>query len=880
MHSAINVLFLENDPASIRLFLRKIQTSPVQINVKEARNRNAFINELEISKYDCIIIDDNLPDISGLEALRLSKEKAGDIPVLIYADSVGEEKAAEFMLQGSSEFILKSNSIRLVPAIISLVEKHRERQARLKAEKEKMQSEERFKALAETNVAGIFIYQNDKIVYVNPAAESITGYSENELMQMKFLDLIHPELRNAFEEQLKRSQIDKSMNRFEIKIIDKFGTEKWLDLATSYIKYDDTIAVLSIGLDITAKKDVEEKLKISEQQYRALFEENPQAMFICEVPGWKILVANTSAMNLYGYNQNEFQGMKIKDLTVIENEDNADLQLAIEGIHGQRKKDGEIFEADVVANVIEYSNKKLGLVMISDVTHQKRIVEMLRISEEKYRDIVTWAPIGIYQTSPVGKFLMVNQCLAKMLRFDSPDELMGVNIQDIFSNRRDYENMIAATKQNEVVKNAELMWKGKNGSPIWVQVFLHVIKDKNGEVLYYEGFVYDVTEKKRLETQFRQAHKMESIGILAGGIAHDFNNILNIVHGYATMAKQHIGASDRLMDDINVIINATERGTKLVRQLLTFAKKTEVRIESVNINELLEEMAQMLAATFPKDIEIILKLDSHVPEIDADQNQLQQAFLNLAMNARDAMPQGGKLVISTKVEELNATWNKILKVPAESYIHVQFTDTGHGMDEEIKSKIFDPFFTTKENGKGTGLGLSVVYGIVGSHNGFIDVESEPNKGTTMHIFLPVNKCTEESEVSYKDEVEVQGGNETILIIEDEIALKDYLKEILETKGYKIIEASNGEEALNIFYENEKKISLILTDLGMPKLDGIKLIKKIRKKNEQVKILLTSGNIEPEKRLEILEAGASGIIFKPYTRKDILFRVRQLLDSNV
>jgi PAS domain S-box-containing protein len=645
MSTALQVLLLEDDPSSIRLFIRKMQSAPVEITVKEARNRQGFIRELEIPQFDCIVIDYNIPDITGLEALRLSKEMVPDTPLIVYSGSVGEEKAVECMLEGAAEFILKSNSLRLVPAILSVVEKRREREARVRAE-----------------------------------------------------------------------------------------------------------------------------------------------------------------------------------------------------------------EA------------------------QKHIYAVLHLSEEKYRDIVTWAPIGIYQTSPGGKFLMVNQSLVEMLGYDSIDELLQLKIQSAYYNVEDRDALIKRFEPEGSGKDTDVQWKKKDGTPIWVQLSAHAVKDEQGNTLYFEGFVHDVTEQKHLEAQFRQAQKMESIGTLAGGIAHDFNNILGIVSGYIVMARQHIGQPDMLTHDIEMISDATKRGTTLVRQLLTFARKSEVNIEPINVNIVVKELVPMLRATFPKTIEITLKLDENIPSIDVDQNQLHQALLNLAVNARDAMPDGGTLSLTTELVSSEKVRKRIPEVYAGEYVHLTISDTGHGMEEEIKSKVFDPFFTTKQEGKGTGLGLAVVYGIIGSHNGFIDIESEVNRGTIMHLYLPVSPAISSANFDVPDKLEICGGDETILIVEDEIPLQQFLKASLEEKGYKVIEASNGAEGVDMFDEKKQDISLIITDLGLPKLNGIGLIRSVMKKNPNTKILLASGYIDPDQRLEILKAGARGLLFKPYNKKEVLFRVREILDA--
>jgi PAS domain S-box-containing protein len=473
---------------------------------------------------------------------------------------------------------------------------------------------------------------------------------------------------------------------------------------------------------------------------------------------------------------------------------------------------------------------------------------------------------------------MVNQSLVDILGYDSIDELMQLKIQCVYYDERDRDSLIARFEPQGSGKDIDVQWKKKDGTPIWIQLSAYAVKDEQGNSLYYEGFVHDVTEQKQLEAQFRQAQKMEGIGTLAGGIAHDFNNILGIVSGYVGMARQHLDQPDKLARDIDMISDASKRGITLVRQLLTFARKSEVNVKSVDLNAVVKELVQMLRATFPTTIEIVMKLDEDIPSIEADQNQMHQALLNLAVNSRDAMPDGGTLTFTTELQSSERVKKQVFEAYTDKYVHLTISDTGQGMDEETKCKVFDPFFTTKQEGKGTGLGLAVVYGIVGSHNGFIDIESEVNRGTTIHIYLPVSPAESSTKFSASDKSEIRGGNESILIVEDETPLRQFLRISLEEKGYKIYEASDGIEGVEVFEREKQNIALVITDLGLPKLNGIGLIRNVIKKTPNVRIMLASGYIDPDQRLEILKAGACGIIFKPYNKREILFRIREILDA--
>lgn len=387
-----------------------------------------------------------------------------------------------------------------------------------------------------------------------------------------------------------------------------------------------------------------------------------------------------------------------------------------------------------------------------------------------------------------------------------------------------------------------------------------------------------MTNQKKLEEHVRQSQKMESISILAGGVAHDFNNILNIVSGYASMAESHIGDSEKLKHDIKTILDASARGVTLVRQLVTLSGTSEVKSEQIDMNTVVREVVSLLQATFPKTIEIVSDLGNDNHFTNANHSQLHQVLLNLAVNARDAMPEGGILRFTTDLVGGKKLRQRIPKAQDCEYVHVTVSDTGKGIDEKIKAKVFDPFFTTKQKGTGAGLGLSVVYGILGSYGGFIDVDSAVDKGTTMHLFLPVSAMTRPVARVEEEFVKICGGDETILIVEDESSLRAYLKAILEEKGYNVLEASDGIEGMDVFSKNQHQIALVLSDLGMPKLNGLGLLRKLVEIQPTAKVVITSGFVDPDQQSEILRTGARNFLPKPYSGKEVLLCVREILDA--
>jgi PAS domain S-box-containing protein len=382
-------------------------------------------------------------------------------------------------------------------------------------------------------------------------------------------------------------------------------------------------------------------------------------------------------------------------------------------------------------------------------------------------------------------------------------------------------------------------------------------------------------EEKRLEQQLRQAQKMESIGTLAGGIAHDFNNILNIIKGYAALLRQCGPGNGELTEGLQIIDETIERGASIVRQLLAAARESAITFEQVDLNNVVEKLKVLISGTFPRTIDIILHLDPRLPPVMADANQMNQVLLNICVNARDAMSKGGELSLSTETVAGAALRAQFPNAEEKPYVRITVKDTGLGMNDATKSRIFEPFFTTKEQGQGTGLGLSVAYGIITNHGGFIDASSEPGQGTTFCIYLPVAATQAGAiELSQAGVAQQAAGvkRHVVLFVEDEIRQLELMRKSLEKAGYRVLTATDGVEAVESFLNHKDEISVVVLDLGLPKLNGWEALRRMRRAEPTLKPILASGYISHEMESAMLDGELSAVLMKPYRPDEILQKI--------
>ncbi|KAF0146283.1 MAG: PAS/PAC sensor hybrid histidine kinase [Nitrospirae bacterium] len=500
-----------------------------------------------------------------------------------------------------------------------------------------------------------------------------------------------------------------------------------------------------------------------------------------------------------------------------------------------------------------------------------RAEEALRESEQKYRTLADNAIVGIYRSKLEGQFTYVNNAMVRIFECDSAEELLSLPIQIRYKKPQDMKLFIdlLIDKGRAPYYELEILTKTGKIKNIIISATLE------GDVI--SGIVVDITEQKRLEDQLRQAQKMEAVGQLTGGIAHDFNNILTAIMGYAGLMQMKMKEDDPFKVNVDQILASSERAAHLTQGLLAFSRRQVLNPKPVDINNVINTMVKLLKRVIGEDIELETDPSQEPLTIMADSVQVEQALMNFATNARDAMPKGGQLTIETKKIELDEEFIKAHGYGAPgTYALMSISDNGVGMDEKTREKIFEPFFTTKEAGKGTGLGLSMVYGIVKQHNGYINVYSEPSRGTTFKIYLPLIETGQLSEEKPEEHRLPAGGNETILLAEDDEAVRRFTVSVLHEFGYKVIEAVDGEEAITKFMENKDGIRLLILDVIMPRKSGKDAYDEIKAINPGIKVLFASGYTDDViQSRKFIEEGS--FISKPVSPTILLKKIREILD---
>jgi PAS domain S-box-containing protein len=515
---------------------------------------------------------------------------------------------------------------------------------------------------------------------------------------------------------------------------------------------------------------------------------------------------------------------------------------------------------------------------IRDITERKHVQEALVQAEEKYRSIFENAVTGIFQTTLDGQIINANQAFARILGYDSPQELSNAITdlsRELYVHPERRSELLSLVNEQGMVREFEVQFYRKDRSIAWITLSVRAVRGNGGGIIYMEGTAQDITDRKALEFRLLQAQKMEAIGTLAGGVAHDFNNILAAINGYAEMTKRRLSEGE-VYGYVERILQASDRAKTLVGQILTFSRTVDRQVGPVDLRPLMNEALKLLRATLPSTIEIRQRIAPEVFAVLADPTQIHQVIVNLCTNAAHAMRQRGG-VLDVRLENVEITPEPTVSRPDLSpgaYVQLRVIDTGVGIKPEIVHRIFDPFFTTKKHGEGTGLGLSVVYGIVKECGGTITVQSEPGAGSIFTVHLPaiLDHPGPEEESSEA----IPEGSERILFVDDEDILMELGRDLLADLGYQVVAAMDSNKALEIFRAQANQFDLVITDMTMPGMTGLDLAREILKIQPDIPIILCTGFSELITEEKAKEMGVREFLMKPFRTKDIADLIKKAL----
>jgi two-component system, cell cycle sensor histidine kinase and response regulator CckA len=747
-------------------------------------------------------------------------------------------------------------------------------------------SEEHFRSLIE-NASDIvtIVGENGVFSYASPSVERVLGYAPRELLERNTFEFVHPEDLPLVTEALAGAiQHPNAPRSAEFRFRHRDGSWRVLEaVGQARVDHLGQAQLIVNGRDVTERKRQERALRESKERLRTVIAGAPLVLFAFDKDGVFTMVEG-KGLDALGLRPAQLVGRSVFELY-------GDLPQALADVG--RALAGETFSStvDVFGSVFEawYSPIKdaegavVGVIGVgTDITERRRAEEALRRSEESSRALVQHATYGIYRSTPEGRFLSVNPALVKMLAYGSEADLLAVDMaRDVYADSEERARILGRFNGGDSIQGAETLWKRQDGQRIWVRLSGRAVRRPGGQIECFETIAEDITERRALEEQLRQAQKMEAIGQLTGGIAHDFNNLLTIILANAQLVTKAVPAgAANAHADLRDVMAAALRGRVMVKELLGFARRSSLDLQPVNLAGLVSDLSGFLRRILPADVEVVTFGDDDLPEVRADVHATEQILFNLVTNARDAMADGGVLRIETTRARLTEEQRLSFGAPeGGEVVCLCVGDTGTGMDEETRRHMFEPFFTTKPPGKGTGLGLATVYGLVKQHGGLIDVDSKPGMGTRFRIYFPaVSQDSVAVASRHVGEPDVRGGTETILVVEDDDQLRRSAKRILEEAGYQVVTAADGHEALEVLRQQGAAIHLVFSDLVMPRLGGRALYDAVRRHpGSPPRFLFASGYSDPPGRGGAPLDPSLPFLHKPWTASDLLVRLREVLD---
>ena len=625
-----------------------------------------------------------------------------------------------------------------------------------------------------------------------------------------------------------------------------------------------------------------------DERSQLMFSANPCPMWIYDRASFRFLDVNEATVRQYGYSREEFLQMTVKDIRppaevpALEHDiDQFDCGQSERGVWRHRRKDGSLLFAEITAFKYEHDGAIQCVVLANDVSKRVQAEEELRESQALLQSLIDNAPFGICRGSiERDRCVSVNAAFCEMLGGYTPQELMGLTLStQVYADPKDRGRVLELLRRNRRVRAFETSMLRRDGSKLRVRLSGVLTHSAQGDESFFEGYVEDLTQQSSLEQQVRQVQKLEAVGRLAGGVAHDFNNILVVIKLSTELMLRQVTPESPLTRPLLQVSRAADRAAALTRQMLAFGRQQMMQVRTLNLNTVVADISHMLRRIIGEDVRLVTHLSETLANANLDADQLGQVILNLAVNSRDAMPNGGTLHIETQNVCLDNTYTREHPpVVAGNYVMLAVTDTGTGIEKSALPHIFDPFFTTKEVGKGTGLGLSIVYGIVKQSGGYVWVYSEPGHGTTFKLYFPATSAISEPQNIREGSLRTEG--QVVLLVDDDAVVRTNVHECLEQLGYRVYQAESAEAALVVCEKLGGAIDLVLTDLVMPGIGGHGLANQLAQLYPKVRVLFMSGYTEDNAARRSILMNGSLFLQKPFSVADLSSVIQQALEPSL
>jgi PAS domain S-box-containing protein len=764
-----------------------------------------------------------------------------------------------------------------------------------------VESERNYRDIFNTTKDAIFVHdaESGNIVEINKTVEEMYGYSREEILNQQALYLSSGEPPYSSRDALDwiRKASLKGSQQFEWSAKKKNGELFWTEVVISRTQIAGAGRVLVVVRDITEKKNIQQQLE------KALEDSSATTIYLNSVINavadpifvkdrqhrWVLL--NDAYCGLKGRSRDELLGKTVYDIDpknqadIMWQDDERVFNTGKELVREGERTDSEGIVHTTVTKKTLFKNKKgedFIVGVVRNITERKRMEVALQVSERRLKLAAASGHLGIWDRDIES---------GNQIWDDRMYEIYGLAKDSFPATFEAWTKYLHPDDRERVIKESQAAVRGEkdydtefrilhpDGSLKYIRASGLVIRDTEGKPIRAIGINWDITEQKNLEEKLRQSQKIEVVGQLAGGIAHDFNNILTAIICYGNLINLKLPETDPMHQYIDQIIESSEKAADLTRSLLAFSRKQVINPVPVDVNRIVTDMQKILERVIGEHIEFRVKTADHALIVKSDKSQIEQVLLNLATNARDAMPNGGALTITTEEDAIDEKFIRMYRYgKVGRYVIITVTDTGEGMDKTTQEHIFEPFFTTKEVGKGTGLGLSMVYGTIKQHDGFINVYSEPGKGTTFSIYLPLTEATAQQNED-KRTTDISLGTETLLLVEDDDAVRTVIRTMIEGFGYKVIEAIDGHQAVAVFRENGDRVQLVVSDMIMPRMSGKEVYRELQKVKPGIKILYMSGYTADILEQQGVENEKINFISKPFGPDALSRKIREVLDGS-